>query len=99
MKDEVINYGPQGASLNMPDLLRAYFQILEVSSVLGLERDSCDHAIQLFRDCSLITILRNRNIEALATAALVQAIREAQEARTLQVRTSLSFKIHKNVAW
>ncbi|CAM6105022.1 unnamed protein product [Calypogeia fissa] len=73
-----------GASMSTVDTLRAYFQIVEVSSVLGLERDSCDHAIQLFRDCLSTTYLRNRNIEALATAALVQAIREQQEPRTLQ---------------
>lgn len=74
-----------GASMSTVDTLRAYFQIVEVSSVLGLERDSCDHAIQLFRDCLSTTYLRNRNIEALATAALVQATREQQEPRTLQV--------------
>ncbi|KAJ7565697.1 hypothetical protein O6H91_02G071700 [Diphasiastrum complanatum] len=84
------NGGSSGAgpsltsSISMVDMLRAYFQIVEVSSVLGLERDSSDHAIQLFRDCSCTTYLRNRNIEALATAALVQASREAQEPRTLQ---------------
>ncbi|XP_024529281.1 plant-specific TFIIB-related protein 1 [Selaginella moellendorffii] len=82
-------YYPNGGanlagSLNLVDMLRAYFQIVEVSSVLGLERDSSEHAIQLFRDCSTATLLRNRNIEALATAALVQASREAQEPRTLQ---------------
>ncbi|CAM8901053.1 unnamed protein product [Rhodiola kirilowii] len=38
----------------------------------------------LFRDCCSATCLRNRSVEALATAALVQAIREAQEPRTLQ---------------
>lgn len=64
--------------------LRAYLQILDVGSILGLEHDIADHAFQLFRDCSSATCLRNRNVEALATAALVQAIREAQEPRTLQ---------------
>lgn len=68
----------------MVDNLRAYFQIVEVSSLLDLERDISDHAVQLFRDCSSTTYLRNRNIEALAIAALVQAMREAKEARTLQ---------------
>ncbi|MQL83365.1 hypothetical protein Taro_015850 [Colocasia esculenta] len=66
------------------DLLRAYLQIIDVSSILDLDHDIADHAFQLFRDCSSTTCLRNRNIEALATAALVQAIREAQEPRTLQ---------------
>lgn len=71
-------------SLSLVDNLRAYLQIVDVSSILGLDRDISDHAIQLFRDCSSAIYLRNRNIEALATAALVQAIREAQEPRTLQ---------------
>ncbi|XP_078430409.1 plant-specific TFIIB-related protein [Wolffia australiana] len=66
------------------DLLRAYLQITDVSSILTVDRDIVDHAFQLFRDCSSSACLRNRNIEALATAALVQAIREAQEPRTLQ---------------
>lgn len=59
-------------------------QIIDVASILGLEYDISDHAFQLFRDCCSATCLRNRSVEALATAALVQAIREAQEPRTLQ---------------
>ncbi|XP_065851803.1 plant-specific TFIIB-related protein 1 [Euphorbia lathyris] len=66
------------------DNLRAYMQIIDVSSILGLDFDISDHAFQLFRDCCSATCLRNRSVEALATAALVQAIREAQEPRTLQ---------------
>ncbi|OMO56888.1 Transcription factor TFIIB [Corchorus capsularis] len=66
------------------DNLRAYMQIIDVASILGLDCDISDHAFQLFRDCCSATCLRNRSIEALATAALVQAIREAQEPRTLQ---------------
>ncbi|KVI00098.1 plant-specific TFIIB-related protein 1 [Cynara cardunculus var. scolymus] len=66
------------------DNLRAYLQIIDVASLLGLDCDISDHAFQLFRDCSSATCLRNRSVEALATAALVQAIREAQEPRTLQ---------------
>ncbi|CAM8904103.1 unnamed protein product [Rhodiola kirilowii] len=66
------------------DNLRAYLQIIDVASILGLECDISDHAFQLFRDCCSATCLRNRSVEALATAALVQAIREAQEPRTLQ---------------
>lgn len=69
----------------MMDNLRAYLQIIDVASILGLDYDICDHAFQLFRDCCSATCLRNRSVEALATAALVQAIREAQEPRTLQV--------------
>lgn len=68
----------------MMDNLRAYLQIIDVASILGLDYDICDHAFQLFRDCCSATCLRNRSVEALATAALVQAIREAQEPRTLQ---------------
>ncbi|PPS07524.1 hypothetical protein GOBAR_AA13119 [Gossypium barbadense] len=67
------------------DNLRAYMQILDVASILGLDCDISDHAFQLFRDCCSATCLRNRSVEALATAALVQAIREAQEPRTLQL--------------
>lgn len=71
------------------DNLRAYMQIIDVASILGLDCDISDHAFQLFRDCCSATCLRNRSVEALATAALVQAIREAQEPRTLQVFTFL----------
>ncbi|GAB2226165.1 hypothetical protein Droror1_Dr00021959 [Drosera rotundifolia] len=66
------------------DNLRAYLQVVDVASILGLDHDISDHAFQLFRDCSSATCLRNRSVEALATACLVQAIREAQEPRTLQ---------------
>ncbi|KAJ4963739.1 hypothetical protein NE237_023678 [Protea cynaroides] len=74
--------GPGGVVV--VDNLRAYLQIIDVSSILRLDYDISDHAFQLFRDCSSATCLRNRSVEALATAALVQAIREAQEPRTLQ---------------
>ncbi|KAL9289369.1 putative transcription factor TFIIB, Cyclin-like superfamily [Arabidopsis thaliana] len=66
------------------DNLRAYMQIIDVASILGLDCDISEHAFQLFRDCCSATCLRNRSVEALATACLVQAIREAQEPRTLQ---------------
>nr|CAD1820401.1 unnamed protein product [Ananas comosus var. bracteatus] len=61
------------------DNLRAYRQISDNASILGLDHDIADHAFELFRDCSSAICLRNRSVEALATAALVQAIREAQE--------------------
>jgi transcription initiation factor TFIIB len=67
------------------DSLRAYLQIVDVASILRLDRGIADHAFELFKDCSCATCLRNRSVEALATAALVQAIREAQEPSTLQV--------------
>ncbi|KAL0543329.1 hypothetical protein IC582_018421 [Cucumis melo] len=66
------------------DNLRAYMQIIDVASLLGLDYYISEHAFKLFRDCCSATCLRNRSVEALATAALVQAIREAQEPRTLQ---------------
>uniref|UniRef100_A0A0D9VQR2 Cyclin-like domain-containing protein n=1 Tax=Leersia perrieri TaxID=77586 RepID=A0A0D9VQR2_9ORYZ len=66
------------------DHLRAYLQIVDVASILRLDREIADHAFDLFKECSSATCLRNRSVEALATAALVQAIREAQEPRTLQ---------------
>ncbi|KAH0450289.1 hypothetical protein IEQ34_020981 [Dendrobium chrysotoxum] len=75
---------PAGPMVSV-DHLRAYLQIIDVSSILGLDHDVVDHAFQLFRDCCSATCLRNRSIEALATAALVHAIREAQEPRTLQI--------------
>ncbi|CAK7339555.1 unnamed protein product [Dovyalis caffra] len=75
---------PASSSNVVVDNLRAYMQIIDVASILGLDCDISDHAFQLFRDCCSATCLRNRSVEALATAALVQAIREAQEPRTLQ---------------
>ncbi|KAG2240717.1 hypothetical protein Bca52824_090462 [Brassica carinata] len=66
------------------DNLRAYMQIVDVASILGLHCDISEHAFELFRDCCSATCLRNRSVEALATACLVQAIREAQEPPTLQ---------------
>ncbi|KAL5209062.1 hypothetical protein ABZP36_004685 [Zizania latifolia] len=74
---------PAGPMVSV-DSLRAYLQIVDVASILRLDRDIADHAFELFKDCFSATCLRNRSVEALATAALVQAIREAQEPRTLQ---------------
>ncbi|KAL6648640.1 hypothetical protein ACP70R_012864 [Stipagrostis hirtigluma subsp. patula] len=74
---------PAGPMVSV-DSLRAYLQIVDVASILRLDRDIADHAFELFKECSSATCLRNRSVEALATAALVQAIREAQEPRTLQ---------------
>jgi transcription initiation factor TFIIB len=69
-------------------------QIIDVASILGLDCDISEHAFQLFRDCCSATCLRNRSVEALATACLVQAIREAQEPRTLQViREPISLQV------
>uniref|UniRef100_A0ACD5XHN2 Uncharacterized protein n=1 Tax=Avena sativa TaxID=4498 RepID=A0ACD5XHN2_AVESA len=74
---------PAGPMVSV-ESLRAYLQIVDVASILRLDRDIADHAFELFKDCSTATCLRNRSVEALATAALVQAIREAREPRTLQ---------------
>lgn len=79
------------------DHLRAYLQIIDVASILRLEHDVCEHAFQLFKDCSSVTCLRNRSVEALATAALVQAIREAQEPRTLQEISTASNHPQKEI--
>ncbi|KAG6399634.1 hypothetical protein SASPL_141115 [Salvia splendens] len=81
---ETTSQGTASGPSVVVDNLRAYLQIIDVASILGLDCDISDHAFQLFRDCSSATCLRNRSVEALATAALVQAIREAQEPRTLQ---------------
>ncbi|KAH6812679.1 plant-specific TFIIB-related protein [Perilla frutescens var. frutescens] len=86
--ERVLETTSQGGSSSsasvVVDNLRAYLQIIDVASILRLDCDISEHAFQLFRDCSSATCLRNRSVEALATAALVQAIREAQEPRTLQ---------------
>ncbi|RLN19788.1 uncharacterized protein C2845_PM02G34510 [Panicum miliaceum] len=77
------NPDPAGPMVSV-DSLRAYLQIVDVASILRLDRDIADHAFELLKDCSSATCLRNRSVEALATAALVQATREAQQPRTLQ---------------
>ncbi|KAL0660427.1 hypothetical protein Bca4012_081012 [Brassica carinata] len=81
---ELASSGSNSSSTVVVDNLRAYMQIVDVASILGLDCDISEHAFQLFRDCCSATCLRNRSVEALATACLVQAIREAQEPRTLQ---------------
>jgi hypothetical protein len=64
----------------MADLLRAYLQFWKYHDCWGRrERESfCDHAIELFHGCSSTSYLGNCKIEALATAAVVQAFHEAQ---------------------
>ncbi|KAL9267418.1 Plant-specific TFIIB-related protein [Drosera capensis] len=42
------------------DNLRAYLQVVDVASILGLDHDISDHAFQLFRDCSSATCARDR---------------------------------------
>ncbi|KAJ4913889.1 plant-specific TFIIB-related protein [Raphanus sativus] len=81
---ELASSSTNSSTVVVVDNLRAYMQIIDVASILGLDCDISEHAFQLFRDCCSATCLRNRSVEALATACLVQAIREAQEPRTLQ---------------
>ncbi|AQK59237.1 Plant-specific TFIIB-related protein 1 [Zea mays] len=64
------NPDPAGPMVSV-DSLRAYLQIVDVASILRLDGDIADHAFELFKDCSSATCLRNRSVEALATAALV----------------------------
>nr|CAD1830077.1 unnamed protein product [Ananas comosus var. bracteatus] len=73
----------KAAPLISVDSLRAYLQIIDVASILGFDHDIADHAFELFKDCSSAICLKNRSVKALATSALMQAIREAQEPRTL----------------
>jgi hypothetical protein len=83
------NPDPAGPMVSV-DSLRAYLQIVDVASILRLDRDIADHAFELFKDCSSATCLRNRSVEALATAALVQAIhaRRANAVEPLRWRTA-----------
>ena len=73
---------------SISDLLPAYFQIVELSSLLGVGRDVIDYAMQLFRGCLLVTVPPKLSVEALATAALTQAIQDEQEQHTLQVENT-----------
>ncbi|KAG9135806.1 hypothetical protein Leryth_002531 [Lithospermum erythrorhizon] len=82
--EKVLDTNGSGGVSVVVDNLRAYLQIIDVASILRLEYEIAENAFQLFRECCSATCLRNRSVEALATAALVQAIREAQEPRTLQ---------------
>ncbi|KAI6669233.1 hypothetical protein NL676_004118 [Syzygium grande] len=72
------------------DNLSVYMQITDEASI-SVDCDISDRSFQLFRDCCLATCLRNWSVEALATAALVQAIREAQEPRTLQMISRIRY--------
>lgn len=52
----------------------AYFQILELASMLEIPKDIGDLAVRIFRHTASRTSLRNRKVEALATASLVCAL-------------------------
>lgn len=53
--------------------LVAYFEIVELSSILFVDRETVNLAIRIFRHTASNTSLRNRNVESLATAAFVAA--------------------------
>lgn len=80
---------PSDGGGSISDLLPAYFQIVELSSLLGVGRDAIDYAMQLFRGCLLAIVPPKLSVEALATAALTQAIQDEQEQHTLQVENTL----------
>lgn len=52
----------------------AYFQILELSCLVEIPREITNFAVRIFRHTAARTSLRNRNVEALATASLVCAV-------------------------
>lgn len=53
--------------------LVAYFEIMELASILCVDRETANLAIRTFRHTANNTSLRNRNVESLATAAFVSA--------------------------
>lgn len=53
--------------------LVAYFEIVELASILCVDRETANLAIRTFRHTANNTSLRNRNVESLATAAFVSA--------------------------
>lgn len=53
--------------------LVAYFEIVELSTILPVDKETANLAIRIFRHTASNTSLRNRNVESLATAAFVSA--------------------------
>lgn len=53
--------------------LVAYFEIVELASILGVDKETVNLAVRIFRHTASNTSLRNRNVECLATAAFVAA--------------------------
>lgn len=53
--------------------LVAYFEIVELASILGVDKETSNLAVRIFRHTANNTSLRNRNVESLATAAFVSA--------------------------
>lgn len=53
--------------------LVAYFEIVELASILCVDKETTNLAIRIFRHTASNTSLRNRNVESLATAAFVAA--------------------------
>lgn len=53
--------------------LVAYFEIVELGSILGVDKETVNLAVRIFRHTANNTSLRNRNVECLAAAAFVAA--------------------------
>ncbi|KAI0566446.1 Transcription factor TFIIB [Gracilaria domingensis] len=53
--------------------LVAYFEIVELASILGVDKETINLAVRIFRHTASNTSLRNRNVECMATAAFVAA--------------------------
>ena len=58
----------------MTTYLLAYFQILEVASRLDLSRDLVDQGVHIFKLYIAEDVITKREVEHIATAALMQAI-------------------------
>ncbi|KAJ8907742.1 hypothetical protein NDN08_007848 [Rhodosorus marinus] len=82
-KDEQFSEGKTGSFGNAQGTLSggdarhtvvAYFQVLELSGLLEIPKEISEFAVRIFRHTASRTSLRNRNVEALATASLVCAV-------------------------
>eukprot|EP00179_Madagascaria_erythrocladioides_P029766 CAMPEP_0198354030 /NCGR_PEP_ID=MMETSP1450-20131203/113793_1 /TAXON_ID=753684 ORGANISM="Madagascaria erythrocladiodes, Strain CCMP3234" /NCGR_SAMPLE_ID=MMETSP1450 /ASSEMBLY_ACC=CAM_ASM_001115 /LENGTH=503 /DNA_ID=CAMNT_0044060251 /DNA_START=33 /DNA_END=1544 /DNA_ORIENTATION=+ len=58
--------------------LVAYFQIHELAALCGIEKATADLGVRCFQYAASKTSLRNRNVESMATAALVCALERAR---------------------
>lgn len=54
--------------------LVAYFEIIELASILFVDQETANLAVRIFRHTASNTSLRNRNVESLATAAFLAAV-------------------------
>lgn len=55
-------------------ILVAYFEIKELASILGVDWQTSNLSVRIFRFTASNTSLRNRSVESLATAAFVAAV-------------------------